>query len=127
MPTLPWISVTSQQSAVPVVVMASRLQVTSLLQVPRFLLDAFRVRRQALRAPGALGVSLVAHPLRREFYTLSAWRDRDAITEFVRSEPHKSVMSRHRTSMADSKFVFYELAAEALPPTWDDAHTRLTS
>ena len=50
-----------------------------LRDVPRFFLDAMRIHRQVRAADGALGVSLVAHPLRREFFTLSAWRDRAAV------------------------------------------------
>jgi heme-degrading monooxygenase HmoA len=124
-PTLPWMPTSEVATGSDVVVMASHFRSSSLARVPRFLADAFRVRRQVLGASGALGVSLVAHPLRGEFYTLSAWRDRAAITEFVRTEPHRATMARHHDAMADSTFVFYDLAADALPPSWSEARTRL--
>ena len=53
----------------PAVVMASRFRLRRLRDVPRFFLDAMRIHRQVRAADGALGVSLVAHPLRREFFT----------------------------------------------------------
>ncbi len=127
MPTLPWTRIAQPAADAEVVVMASHFKLTSLLRVPRFLYDAMRIRAQATGADGAFGVSLVARPLAREFYTLSAWRDRDAITSFVRAEPHRSTMTRHRAGMADSKFVFYDVAGDALPPSWDEARTRLRS
>ena len=66
-------------SGSPVVVMASRFELKRMRDVPGFLLDSLRIRRQVLRADGALGVSLVAHPLRRQVLTLSAWSDRQAV------------------------------------------------
>jgi hypothetical protein len=64
-----------------------------------FLRDAMRVRTLVRRSEGALGVSLVARPLRREFETLSAWRDRESLNAMVRAEPHRSVMGRYRAAM----------------------------
>jgi heme-degrading monooxygenase HmoA len=76
-------------------------------------------------ADGALGVSLVAHPLRREFFTLSAWRDRAAVDALVRAEPHRSAMGRYHAVMADAVFRFWEVPPDALPPSWEDAFRRL--
>jgi heme-degrading monooxygenase HmoA len=125
MPTLPWISV--RPADAPAVVMASRFALRRLRDVPRFFLDAMRIHRQVRAADGALGVSLVAHPLQREFFTLSAWRDRAAVDALVRAEPHRSVMGRYRAVMADAAFRFWEVPPDALPPNWDDARRRLTT
>jgi hypothetical protein len=46
----------------PVVVRVSRFELKRLQDVQRFLLDSVRIRRRVLRANGALGVSLIAHP-----------------------------------------------------------------
>ena len=123
MPTLPWISV--RPADAPAVVMASRFELRRLRDVPRFFLDAMRIHRQVRVADGALGVSLVAHPLRREFFTLSAWRDRAAVDALVRAEPHRSTMGRYHAVMADAVFRFWEVPPGALPPSWDDAPSRL--
>jgi heme-degrading monooxygenase HmoA len=123
MPTLPWIPVHAADA--PAVVMASRFRLRRLRDVPRFFLDAMRIHRQVRAADGALGVSLVAHPLRREFFTLSAWRNRAAVDALVRAEPHRSAMGRYHAVMADAVFRFWEVSPDALPPSWEEAFRRL--
>jgi heme-degrading monooxygenase HmoA len=127
MPTLPW---TSGPTTAPpdseVVVMASRFRVRGLRHVLPFFLDAMRVHAQTRKADGAIGVSLVAYPLRREFLTLSAWRDRDALNAMVRAEPHRSVMRRQHAAMAEGVFRFWTAPAAA-PPTWEEATQRLSA
>lgn len=126
MPTIPWRSLPPAGAApVSATVMASRFRLRRLRDVPRFFLDSMRVHRQTLSAPGALGVSLVAHPLRREFLTLSAWDSRESLNALVRAEPHLSVMRRHRPAMEDSAFTFWDVTYADLPVGWDDAHRRL--
>ncbi|MDI9893340.1 DUF3291 domain-containing protein [Rhodococcus sp. IEGM 1381] len=126
MPTLPWTAgpaapeLTDSES----VVMASRFELTTFRQVPAFFVAALRVYRQVRRADGAIGVTLTAHPLRREFFTLSSWRDRAAIDAMVRTEPHLSVMNGFRDYTADASFVFWTITATSRP-TWKEAHQRL--
>jgi hypothetical protein len=124
MPTLPWTSTDATTTDEPLV-MASRFRLRRFRDVLPFLRDAMRVRALVRRSPGALGVSLVAHPLRREFATLSAWRDRESLDAMVRTEPHRSVMGRYHRVMADSAFVFY--APAEYPPSWAEAESRLTT
>ncbi|MGY1616807.1 hypothetical protein ACI797_08680 [Geodermatophilus sp. SYSU D00691] len=107
-------------------VMASHFRVRRLRDVPRFFLDSMRIHRQVRAADGALGVSLVAHPLRREFLTLSAWRDRAALEALVRTQPHAGAVVRHRPAMAGSTFAFWEVPADGLPVSWDEARRRLS-
>jgi quinol monooxygenase YgiN len=126
-PTLPWITVSEPTTTGEVVVMASRFRVRGLRHVVPFFLDAMRVHAQMRKADGALGVSLVAHPLRREFATLSAWRDRAALDAAVRAEPHLSVMRRRRGVMAHSTFRFWNVDGAALPLAWEDADRRLAA
>ncbi|MBT0771227.1 hypothetical protein KIH74_19965 [Kineosporia sp. J2-2] len=128
MPTIPWQQLDRTIAAdTEVVLMASRFELHRLSQVPRFLIDALRIHRQVGRSPGAVGVSLVAHPLKREFFTLSAWRDQASIDQLVRTEPHRSAMSRHRTAMASSAFTFYAKPAAQLPADWPEARGRLAA
>jgi Domain of unknown function (DUF3291) len=123
-PALPWITVREPVPATEVVMMASRFRVERYMP---FFLDSQRVLAQIRRADGALGVSLVARPLRREFFTLSAWTDRAALDAIVSSEPHRSVMRRQRAAMADSAFTFWTAPATALPLTWEEAEERLAA
>ena len=84
-----------------------------------------RIHRQVRAADGALGVSLIARPLRREFLTLSAWRDRSALDALVRAAPHAGAMRRHRRGLAESTFTFWTVPVHGLPVPWDDARRRL--
>ncbi|MYS87405.1 antibiotic biosynthesis monooxygenase family protein [Embleya scabrispora] len=125
MPTLPW---TTPNPAIPgtrVLVMASRFEVHSAKDVPKFFLKSLAAWRQVKSAPGAVGASLIAQPLKRVFYTLSAWESREALDTFVRTEPHRGIMGALRPTMRTSTFTFWEVAAESLPITWPDARAHL--
>jgi hypothetical protein len=129
-PTIPWTTLDPAPPDAPtptgtVVVMASRFRVRRYRHMLPFLLDSMRVRSQVARAPGAVGMSLVARPLRREFFTLSAWSDRAALDATVTAEPHRSVMRRQRDAMAESRFAFWEADRADLPVSWDEARRRL--
>lgn len=125
MPTLPWVPGPHQASADhTVVVMASRFELSSLERVPAFMVAALRVRSQVRRADGAVGVSLVAQPLRRRFYTLSSWRDWEALHAMTRAQPHLEVMSQFKASTRDATFTFWEAPASTRP-AWPDALDRL--
>jgi hypothetical protein len=122
MPTLPWTTPKPPRPGDgPVTVMASRLELRRLRDVPSFLAAALRIRRQMLGSPGALGVSLIARPMHRTFWTLSAWQDQAALSAAVGREPHRQIMRRLRPRMAGSSFVTWTARATALPIPWDDA------
>jgi hypothetical protein len=125
MPTLPWITIRPVEPGATALVMASRFRLRRHRDVPRFFLDSMRIHRQVRAADGALGVSLVARPLRREFLTLSAWQDRGTLDAFVRTQPHVGAMRRHRPGMAESTFTFWTVPADGTPVGWDDARRRL--
>ena len=127
MPTLPWITVAVPAEASEVIVMASRFRVRGFRHVLSFFMDAMRVYAQMRKAEGAVGLSLVAHPLRREFATLSAWRDRASLDAAVRAEPHHSVIGRQRGVMAESTFRFWTVPASEIPLDWADAQRRLAA
>jgi hypothetical protein len=124
MPTLPWTTPKPPRPGDgPVTVMASRLELRRLRDVPSFLVAALRIRRQMLASPGALGLSLIARPMHRTFWTLSAWQDQAALSAAVGREPHRQIMTHFRPRMAGSAFVTW--TALALPVPWDDALYRL--
>ncbi|MFJ8695935.1 DUF3291 domain-containing protein [Streptomyces roseolilacinus] len=125
MPALPWTRPHPAPAHAPAFVMASRFEVHSLRDVPRFLLKSLAAWRQVTAAPGAYGASLDARPFKRTFYTLSAWRDRDALHAYARAEPHRGIMKDLRSTMRASTFVFWETTTDDLPLTWDEARRRL--
>ncbi|GHE43904.1 hypothetical protein EDE04_7288 [Streptomyces sp. 2132.2] len=129
MPTIPWMpgaaAGAAPADAGQAVVMASKLQVTSLLHVPRFFLLSLVVWKQVRSAPGVIGASLRAEPLKKTFWTLSAWSDQESLDRFSRSDPHARIVGRLRKVMDRSVFVFYPVGREKLPVAWDDAVARL--
>jgi heme-degrading monooxygenase HmoA len=126
MPPLQWtVPPAADAASGEVVVMASLLQLDSFRRAPGFLRAAMAIRGQVLGADGAVGVALNTALPRRTFFTLSAWRDREALNAFVRSEPHASTMRRYRSAMADARFVFWSTTANTLPPPWPEAQARL--
>jgi quinol monooxygenase YgiN len=126
-PTLPWTTPNPAPPGARAYAMASTFQVASLAGVPRFFLSSLAAWRQVRSAPGCLGASLVARPLRREFCTLSAWENRDALYAFARTQPHRDIMTRLRPTMASATFTFWEAGAGDLPLSWDDARHRLAA
>ncbi|AQT82785.1 hypothetical protein B1R94_12900 [Mycolicibacterium litorale] len=132
MATLPWTPTRTAAEVVAqghevadVVVMASRFDLRSYRDVPRFLLAALRIRRQMLAAPGCFGVSLIAKPLQKRFYTLSAWRNREALDGAVQRRPHVGTMTGFRSLMAASLFAAWTQPTTDLPPGWPEAIERL--
>jgi hypothetical protein len=111
---IPW-KASSLPGDGPVTVMASRLELHRLRDVPPFLGAALRIRRQMLGSPGALGLSLIARPLHRTVWTLSAWQDQTSLEAATGREPHRQLMKRFRPRLAGSRFVTWTATAADLP------------
>ncbi|MGW1274594.1 DUF3291 domain-containing protein [Streptomyces sp. NPDC002491] len=125
MPTLRWTTVSTAAPDAEAFVMASRFEVRSFKDVPRFFLRSLAAWKQVSGAPGAYGASLIAQPLKRAFWTLSAWEDKDALYTYARTEPHRSIRTGLRPTMKDSAFAFWQTPAADLPVDWTDARRRL--
>lgn len=80
-------------------------------------------RARRLASPGVLGLSLIARPLHRTFWTLSAWQDQAALRVATGHQPHVQIMKHFRPLMAASSFVTW--TATDLPIPWDEARRRL--
>ena len=125
MPTLPWTTPNTPRPDSQVLVMASRLEVRSLKDVPRFFLKSLAAWKQVKSAPGAVGASLIAQPLKGVFWTLSAWEDRKSLYAYAKAEPHYTIMTSLRAVTKVSVFTFWDTTAEQLPVTWPEAKHRL--
>ncbi|MEU6483296.1 DUF3291 domain-containing protein [Streptomyces sp. NPDC046887] len=125
MPTLPWTTPNPARPDTTAFVMASRLDVRSGKDTPRFFWKSLSAWGQVRKAPGALGASLEAQLLKGVFYTLSAWEDRDALYAYAKAEPHKTIMTGLRSVMRESTFTFWEVPVAELPITWADAKRRI--
>lgn len=127
MPTLRWTTVNEPAPDAVACVMASRLEVRSLSDAPRFFLRSLAAWKQLKSAPGAYSAVLIAEPLKRTFWTLSTWEDKQAIYTYARTEPHKSIMKGLRSTMNRSVFTFWEVPAADLPIDWSEARNRLAA
>ena len=125
MPAIPWTNFTEIDPRREYLVMASRLPLRSYLQIPKFLRLTLAVRRQLARSDGLVGYSLLAQPLSKTFWTLSAWVDGERLGAFARAMPHTDVMEQLRPHMDKTTFVTWRVRGDALPVSWKDATARI--
>ena len=95
------------------------------LDIPEFLRTTRTVTDQLEGSPGAVGYSVSAHLTRKQFWTLSVWRDAASLTAFARGEPHHGVMRRYQADLPGFRSARWTIAAGDLPPKWRDARSRL--
>lgn len=74
---------------------------------------------------GLLGYSLKASLGGSTLSTLTVWRDHDAMTAFVRGEPHVSIVHQTSRWLADARFASWTVTGADLPPTWQAATEQL--
>lgn len=124
---IPWIRVGRPDAGVEVVVMGSRLELASAWRSPVFLVHSLRLWRQALRASGAVGVSLRAEPFNGVFWTLSAWTDRQALSAYAKADPHGATVARIRPWMKGATFRFWSVPVDGLRSAelWAEAVRRI--
>ncbi len=125
MPTLGWITPNPAPPHQQVFVMASRFELKSLSDVPKFLIKSLSSWSQVKKARGAYGASLIAQPFKRVFYTLSAWEDRSTLYAYAKADPHGEAMRAMRPACRRSTFVYWEADSAQLPISWDEAKRRL--
>jgi quinol monooxygenase YgiN len=82
---------------------------------------------QLASADGVLGYSVLARPLSKQFWTLSAWKDDAALRTFVQYPPHVRIMNALAHHMDETKFVRWTVKGSELPLRWDDALCRFFS
>ena len=125
MPALPWSRISTVEPGTELTVMASKLPLRSYRHIPSFLRWTMRIRGQLAHTPGLVGYSLDAHPLKKTFWTVSAWTGSAAMEEFVRQDPHAAGMTAIRPNMARSTFVFWTVQPDDLPLRWPDVRRRI--
>ncbi|MFF7723224.1 DUF3291 domain-containing protein [Streptomyces luteogriseus] len=125
MPTLPWTVPNTPPRATEVHVFASRFETRTLWGALRFLAGTPAVWRQVRRSPGVYGATLKAKPLRRTFWTLSAWESKDALHAFVRAGAHGPSSRGLAPQMKDSAFTTWQVSSDELPLPWSEALRRL--
>src|SRR6516162_3214867 len=127
MPALPWTTGPYAVGDAQLHVLASTLPLARYRDLPRFLRWTMKIRKQLATTDGCAGYSLDAHLLRKTFYTLSAWQDRDAMNRFVQSGRHAAMLADMAGRLGQSTFVESSTGADGLPLDWAAAKQRLTN
>jgi nitrite reductase/ring-hydroxylating ferredoxin subunit len=124
-PALPWTSFTEAQGDKEYHALLSRLPLATYRAMPKFFRFVFGIRRQLAESEGLIGYSLDAHPLAKEFWTLSVWEDRDSLWRFVRRMPHSRAMTDLLPHMGQTEFFHFEDNGTSVPPDWQETKRRM--
>ena len=133
---IPWTTPAAREvpAGQDIVVLGSRFELRSASRSPAFLGYALRIWLQARRSPGIIGLSLRAQPLRATFWTLSAWSSQEALRDFARADPHRSIVARVRPWAKTAVLRTWTIPAgqpnsPGLDPKalWEQAEARITS
>ena len=126
-PPTPWKSSAQPDPDRDYLALATHLPLKRYLETPPFLRLVRRVQAQLGGTEGLVGYSLLAKPLRKEYWTLSLWDDEPALQAFVGTRPHLDVMSRLAGEMGQTQFGRWTMRGSDAPPNWKDALRRLQS
>ena len=125
MPALPWTSFSEAEGDKDYPAMLSRLPLKTFGAMPQFIRFVFGIRRQLATSEGLIGYSLDAHPLAKEFWTLSVWEDRESLWNFVQKMPHSQAMQDLLPHMKQTEFFHFEVAGSSVPPDWQESKRRM--
>jgi quinol monooxygenase YgiN len=127
MPAKPWTTIGSPKTDGNYVALLSYLPLKSYWRVAPFLIYTMQVVQQLATAPGLVGYSLLARPLSKKFWTLSAWENDAALEAFVRHPPHVRIMVALAPHLDRTDFLRWPIKGSQLPPNWDHALARFGS
>jgi nitrite reductase/ring-hydroxylating ferredoxin subunit len=125
LPALPWTSFTEAEVDKEYAALLSRLPLATFRAMPKFFRFVFGIRRQLAESEGLIGYSLDAHPLAKEFWTLSVWEDRDSLWRFVQKMPHSQAMQNLLPHMKQTEFFHFEVKGSSVPPDWQETRRRM--
>ena len=125
MPASPWRTFGFPDPNGDVVALLSYLPLKSYWRVLPFFVFTAQVVKQLAKADGLLGYSLLARPLSKRFWTLSAWENEKALRAFVQNPPHVRIMTALGPHMDKTNFVHWTLKGSQLPLQWEDALRRM--
>ena len=122
--TLPW-STADPRADISCTVIAGRLPVRSVRDLPAVLAWTRRVRRQLATAPGLAGHGAALDLSGLTLWTVSAWTTRTDLTRFERGEPHQAAESSLRARLWPATFAVWTCATADLPLAWTEIRRRV--
>lgn len=126
MPAMPWRQFGPPDPNGDYVALVSFLPLKSFSRLFPFVVYTVQVIKQLAKADGLVGYSLLANPLSKRFWTLSAWKSEETLRAFVVKTPHVQIMKSLSPYMAGTKFVRWPVKGSQLPLQWDDALRRIS-
>jgi nitrite reductase/ring-hydroxylating ferredoxin subunit len=124
-PALPWKSFATPESDREYPALLSHLPLKTFGAMPKFFRFVFAIQRQLAESEGLIGYSLDAHPLAKEFWTLSVWEDKDSLWRFVHRLPHSRAMKDLLPHMRETGFFHFEVNGSSVPPDWQETKRRM--
>lgn len=121
----PWKKINDLEPDVEYLVLASSIPAKSVRSTWRMFRGASAVRRQLASTDGVMGFSLLARPLRKQYATLSVWRDQAALDAFVHASPHTELMGALAAEMGPTRFERWTIGGAQSRPPWSEALRRL--
>jgi len=118
LPRKPWKSFAAVEPGGEYLMLLSSLPLKNWRGMPLFLLGTLRITFQLRHAEGLIGYSLLARPLRKQFFTLSVWQNETALNGFVYARPHFATMNNLTTHMGQTRFVRRSIKGSEVPPSW---------
>lgn len=103
---------------------ATFLPVRRWRHVPAFIRMSMHVERQLKQTPGVIRFGLRAAPLRKQFWTLSVWTDRDSVNSLVHTGIHVEAVRRF-PDWAGPGAAFVEWTSADGAIDWTEANVRL--
>jgi hypothetical protein len=125
-PDTPWKAYAPVDKRREYLALLSYLPLQSYLKVPLLFRFTMQIQRQLKASPGAIGYSMRAKLLSREFWTLSVWEDGRSLMDFVAKVPHGEIMKALAGHMGATKFTQWKILGSAIPPHWDEATRRMS-
>lgn len=100
----------------------TRLRIRSVWFLPLFFWHSVRSLKQARASDGCL--SAAVNNFRGAFWTLTVWRDRNAMRTFMLSGAHRTVMPKLAAWCDEASLAHWDQEGAA-PPPWPEAARRL--
>ena len=126
MPVVPWRTYETPTPGTRYLALISFLPLKHFRAIPNFFRFTFEIQRQLRTSAGLVGYSLNAQPFARKFWTLSVWRDQQALQDFVGAMPHSRTMQRLAAHMGKSQFAQWTVESHEVPLDWKSAKARIT-
>ena len=90
-----------------------------------FLRRTRAIQKQLARSEGLIGYSLRTQIFGKRAWTISVWSDEIALAKFVGASPHAQTARDLGPKLAETRFVKWKIPGSGVPPSWDDAMSRL--